>query len=132
MFHELERHTAPSILIDPETGLPPDVTPDGHPVTPSSEAAARSQRRPLCQSCLDDVAAGGPVAFSVRLKGEQTAVAIAYEEPLLDDEGRVQAVRCPAAGCGAVVDLVDGRLDRHFMLGRECHTSGVPVRMGEG
>ncbi|MEU2770650.1 MULTISPECIES: hypothetical protein [Streptomyces] len=130
-LHELERHTAPSILIDPETGLPPDVTPDGHPVTPSPEAAARSQRRPLCQSCLDDFAAGSAVGFSVRLKGEQTAVAIAYAEPLLDDEGRVMAVRCPAAGCGALVDLIDGRMDRHFMLGRECHTSGVPVRMGE-
>ncbi|MEU6935088.1 hypothetical protein AB0A05_39170, partial [Streptomyces sp. NPDC046374] len=135
MLHELERHTAPSMLIDPETGLPPDVAPDGHAVTPSPEAVARSQRRPLCQSCLDDVAAGGAVAFSVRLKGESTALAIASEEPLLHDEGgQVMVVRCPAAGCGALVDLVDGRLDHHFLpgLGQECHTSGVPVMVGEG
>lgn len=133
-FHELERHTAPSMLIDPETGLPPDVTADGHRVTPPPEAVARSRRRPLCLSCLDDVAAGGEVTFSVRLKGEPTAVAIAYGEPLLDDEGQVKAVRCPAAVCGALVDLVDGRLHHHFLpgLGQECHTSGVPVVVGEG
>ncbi|GGS28792.1 hypothetical protein GCM10010269_79390 [Streptomyces humidus] len=71
------------------------------------------------------------MTFSVRLKGEQTAVAIASEMPLLDDEGQVMAVRCPAAGCGALVDLINGRLDRHLVLGRECHTSGVPVMVGE-
>jgi hypothetical protein len=131
MFHELERHTAPSLLIDPETGLPPGVTPDGDHVTPSPAATARSRRRPLCQSCLDDVAADGAVTFSVRLKGEQTAVAVASEVPVVDDEGQVKAVRCPAVGCGALVDLVDGRLDLHFVLGQECHTSGVPVMVGE-
>ncbi|MET9103606.1 hypothetical protein [Streptomyces antibioticus] len=72
------------------------------------------------------------MTFSVRLKGEQTAVAISSETPLLDDEGQVKAVRCPAAGCGALVDLINGRLDRHSMLGQECHTSGVPVVVGEG
>ncbi|MGD1220466.1 hypothetical protein AB9Q10_18790 [Streptomyces krungchingensis] len=71
------------------------------------------------------------MTFSVRLKGEQTAVAIASETPLLDDEGQVKAVRCPAAGCGTPVDLINGRLDRHFVLGQECHTSGVPVMVGE-
>ncbi|MCL3999243.1 hypothetical protein [Streptomyces lavenduligriseus] len=70
--------------------------------------------------------------ISVRLKGEQTAVAIASDGPVVDDKGQVTAVRCPAAGCGALVDLVDGRIDRHFMLGQECHTSGVPVIVGEG
>lgn len=132
MFHELERHTAPSLLIDPETGLPPGISPDGHRVTPSPEATARARRQPLCQSCLNDVAAGSAVTFSVRLKGEQTAVAIASDVPLIDDEGRVMVVRCPAAGCGALVDLIDGRLDQHFVLGQECHTSGVPVMVGEG
>ncbi|MEU0720801.1 hypothetical protein ABZ498_26915 [Streptomyces lavendulocolor] len=132
MFHELERHTAPSILIDPETGLPPGVSPDGQPVAPTPEATARARRRPLCQSCIDDVQAGGAVAFSVRLKGEQTAVALTAELPLLDDEGRVMAVRCPAAGCDAVVDLINGRLDRHDVRGQECRMSGVAVVVGEG
>ncbi|WP_405759561.1 hypothetical protein [Streptomyces sp. NBC_00073] len=77
------------------------------------------------------MAAGSAVTFSVRLKGEQTAVAIASEVPLLDDEGRVMVVRCPAAGCGALVDLIDGRLDRHLVFGQECNTSGVPVMVGE-
>lgn len=132
MFHELERHTAPSLWIDPETGLPPDISPDGHRVTPSPEAAARARRLHLCQSCVDDLEAGGTVTFSVFLKGEQTPTAIAFEMPLIDDEGRVMAVRCPAAGCGAVVDVINGRLSRHSVRGQECQTSGVLVRFGEG
>ncbi|MEU8545251.1 hypothetical protein AB0C52_35510 [Streptomyces sp. NPDC048717] len=72
------------------------------------------------------------MTFSVRLKGEQTAVAVASEAPVVDDEGQVKAVRCPTVGCGALVDLVDGRIDRHFMLGQKCHTSGVPVMVCEG
>ncbi|RSS84949.1 hypothetical protein EF919_38335 [Streptomyces sp. WAC02707] len=75
--------------------------------------------------------AAGVAVISVRLKGEPTAVVVASEVPVVDDEGQVTAVRCPAAGCGALVDLVDGRIDRHLMLGRECHTSGVPVIVGE-
>ncbi|MBN0045573.1 hypothetical protein JS756_15950 [Streptomyces actuosus] len=59
-------------------------------------------------------------------------MAIASEMPLLDDEGRVMAVRCPAAGCGAVVDLIDGRLDRHLVRGQKCRTSGVQVVVAEG
>lgn len=132
MFHELERHTVPSLLIDPETGLPPGISPDGRLVTPSPEATARARRRPLCQSCIDDVDAGGAVAFSVRLRGEQTAMAFASDMPLLDDEGRVMAVRCPSAGCGAVVDLINGRLDRHVVRGQKCQMSGVSVVVGEG
>ncbi|WP_435060497.1 hypothetical protein [Streptomyces sp. bgisy060] len=127
----MERHTAPSLLIDPETGLPPDVTPDGRHVTPSPEATARSRRRPVCQSCLNDAAAGGALAFSVRLKGEQTAVDVASGVLVVGDEGQVKALRCPAAGCGALVDLVDGRIDHHVMLGRECRTSGLLVKVGE-
>ncbi|MGW2109923.1 hypothetical protein [Streptomyces sp. NPDC001948] len=132
MLHELERHTAPSILIDPETGLPPDISPDGHRVAASSAATARARKRPLCQSCINDVEAGGAVTFSVRLKGEQTAMAFASEMPLLDEEGRVMAVRCPSAGCGAVGDLINGRLDRHPVRGQKCQMSGVPVVVGEG
>ncbi|WP_327740419.1 hypothetical protein OG749_45880 (plasmid) [Streptomyces nojiriensis] len=119
-------------MIDPETGLPPGISPDGHRVAPSPEATARARKRPLCQSCIDDVEASGSATFSVRLKGEQTAMALASEMPLLDDEGRVMAVRCPSAGCGAVIDLINGRLDRHFVRGRKCQMSGVQVVVGEG
>ncbi|MEU5958287.1 hypothetical protein [Streptomyces sp. NPDC047525] len=131
MFHELERHTAPSLLIDPETGLPPGISPEGHHVAASSEATARARRRPLCRSCIDDIEAGGAVTFSVRLTGKQTAMALASEMPLLDDDGRGMAVLCPSAGCGAVVDLINGRLDRHFVRGRKCRMSDVQVVVGE-
>lgn len=131
MFHELERHTAPSILIDPETGLPPGVSPEGHRAAPSPAATARARKQPLCQSCLDDVQAGGEVTFSVRLKGEQAAMALAGEMPLIDDEGRMMAVRCPSAGCGAVVDLISGQLDGHSVRGQKCRMSGVRVVVGE-
>ncbi|MFD3962040.1 MULTISPECIES: hypothetical protein [Streptomyces] len=132
MLHELERHTAPSILIDPETGLPPDVSPDGHAVTASSAAMARARRRPLCRSCVADFEAVGALTFSVRLKGEQSAIALAPEMPLIDNEGRVMAVACPSAGCDAVVGLSDGRLERHLVRGQECEMSGVHVVVGEG
>ncbi|MFF8535788.1 hypothetical protein ACF07B_28205 [Streptomyces sp. NPDC015532] len=71
------------------------------------------------------------MTFSVRLKGEQTAMAVAHEMPLLDDEGRVMAVRCPSAGCGAVVDLISGRLDGHIVRVQECRMSGVRVVVSE-
>lgn len=131
MFHELERHTAPSLFIDPETGLPPGVCPDGHRVVPSPEATARARRRPLCRPCIEDAEAGGAVTFSVRLTGEHTAAVVPSELPLLDDEGRVMAVRCPSSGCGAVIDLVDGTLERHLVHGQECRMSGVPVVIEE-
>ncbi|MEU6357848.1 hypothetical protein ABZ896_52645 [Streptomyces sp. NPDC047072] len=70
--------------------------------------------------------------FSVRLTGEQTAMAFASEAPLIDDEGRVMAVRCPSADCGSVVDLINGRLGRHFVRGRKCRMSNVRVVVGEG
>jgi len=53
------------------------------------------------------------------------------ELPLVDDEGRVMAVRCPSAGCGAVTDLINGRLGRHFVRGHKCQMSGVPVAVGK-
>jgi hypothetical protein len=132
MFHELERHSAPSLLIDPETGLPPGVHPDGHRVIPSPEATARARKRPLCRACVDDVETAGAVRFSVRLTGEQTAIALASEVPLIDDEGRVMAVRCPSADCGVVVDLVNGTLGHHFVRGSKCRLSGVQVVVGDG
>ncbi|MFZ3491781.1 hypothetical protein ACODT5_00820 [Streptomyces sp. 5.8] len=72
------------------------------------------------------------MTFSVRLKGEQTAMALASEMPLFDDEGRMMAVRCPSAGCGAVVDLMNGRLERHSVRGVTCQMSDVQVVVGEG
>lgn len=132
VLHELERHSAPSLLIDPETGLPPGIRPDGHRVPPSPEATARARRHPLCRSCIDDVETAGAVSFSVRLKGEQTAMAISSELPLIDDEGHVMAVCCPSADCSAVVDLINGRLSRHSVRGRECRMSDVQVLIGEG
>ncbi len=41
--------TVPSILIDPETTLPPDLTND------VEAATARAQRQPLCPSCVAKV-----------------------------------------------------------------------------
>lgn len=41
----------PSILMDPETGRPPDVDENGHPTQPSPEAAARAVKRPYCPVC---------------------------------------------------------------------------------
>jgi hypothetical protein len=41
----------PSILIDPDTGQPPDVAPDGGWVPASPEASARSRREPYCPEC---------------------------------------------------------------------------------
>lgn len=131
VFHELERHTIPSLLIDPETGLPPDISPDGHRVVPSPEAKSRARRLPVCRSCAEDIQSGGAVAFSVRLTGEQSAVAITSELPLLDDEGRVMAVRCPSSECGAVIDLIEGRLARHPAHGKECEMSDVQVVIEE-
>ncbi|MBK3627087.1 hypothetical protein JHN59_19985 [Streptomyces sp. MBT49] len=58
-------------------------------------------------------------------------MAVAHEMPLLDDEGRVMAVRCPSAGCGAVVDLINGRLDGHIVRGQDCRMSGVRVVVSE-
>ncbi|WP_328689798.1 hypothetical protein OHA74_11930 [Streptomyces phaeochromogenes] len=72
------------------------------------------------------------MSFSVRLKGEQTAMVISSELPLIDDEGHVMAVRCPSADCVAVVDLINGRLGRHSVRGRECRMSDVQVLIGEG
>ncbi|MFD6967374.1 hypothetical protein [Streptomyces sp. NPDC059949] len=123
----MERHTAPSILIDPETGLPPEISPEGHRVAPSPEATARARRQPLCRSCIDGVEAGREVIFSVRLKGEQTAMVLTSEMPLLDDEGRVLAVRCPSTGCDAVVELINGSLERHYVRGQQCEMSDVQV-----
>lgn len=132
MLHELERHTAPSLSIDPETGLPPGVGPDGTSVSPSPEATARARRRPLCGSCVAMITACGEVIFSVRLKGEMTALGISSDMRLLDDEGRMLAVRCPSAGCGEVVDLIDGRFARHNARGRECRLSDVQVVVADG
>lgn len=40
-----------SVLVDPETGRPPDVNAAGKRVQPSAEAVARSVRQPYCPRC---------------------------------------------------------------------------------
>lgn len=129
LFDELERHTALSLLIDPETGLPTDYTDPvtGLRVWPTPESTARARRRPLCADCIAQYKATGTLTSSVRLKGETEALGVSEHDPLLDDEGRVMAVVCPVAGCGKVVELVNGKIPRHFVRGRKCKTSGVQV-----
>lgn len=41
----------PSMLIDPQTGRPPDVDEAGHRCEPDPEALARSHREPYCPRC---------------------------------------------------------------------------------
>jgi hypothetical protein len=41
----------PSVLVDPETGLPPDLNPDGTSRGPDADALRRSVRQPLCPPC---------------------------------------------------------------------------------
>lgn len=43
--------TVISVPIDPQTGLPPDVAPDGSNITPDPAAVARAVRQPLCNNC---------------------------------------------------------------------------------
>ncbi|MFI1648324.1 hypothetical protein OG605_38365 (plasmid) [Streptomyces xanthophaeus] len=57
-------------------------------------------------------------------------MALTFEMPLLDDEGRVTAVRCPSTGCDAVVELINGRLERHHVRGQKCEMSDVQVVVG--
>lgn len=44
-------YRVPSILVDPETGRPPDVTAEGQRCEPSPEALGRSARQPYCPDC---------------------------------------------------------------------------------
>ncbi|MCI0689214.1 MAG: hypothetical protein L0Y54_18575 [Sporichthyaceae bacterium] len=41
----------PSIPIDPATGLPPDLNPDGTTRQPDPQAVARMTREPVCPRC---------------------------------------------------------------------------------
>jgi hypothetical protein len=41
----------PTVLIDPDTGRPPDVGADAQPVTPDPAAVARAVARPYCPGC---------------------------------------------------------------------------------
>jgi hypothetical protein len=42
-----------TIMIDPETGLPPDRSVLGTTREPTPEATARATRQPICPDCLD-------------------------------------------------------------------------------
>jgi hypothetical protein len=114
---EEQRHTAKSLLIDPETGLPPDVDPQtGAQVEPSPEAVKRSKRRPICGSCLEQLLLEGCVTWKVRLRGEPEAIGHAQGEPLLvDASGKPLATQCPFPACGKVVKVVNGHIEKHTM-----------------
>jgi hypothetical protein len=45
----------PAVLIDPETGRPPDVDAAGHHCEASQEARNRSVARPYCPSCAREI-----------------------------------------------------------------------------
>ncbi|GAA3788038.1 hypothetical protein GCM10022226_03250 [Sphaerisporangium flaviroseum] len=44
--------TATTVMIDPETGLPPGMTVLGSFREPTAEATARSVREPICPDCV--------------------------------------------------------------------------------
>jgi hypothetical protein len=46
-------YSVPSLLIDPQTGLPPDVDEHGHAQPIEAHALARSVREPICESCVE-------------------------------------------------------------------------------
>lgn len=46
------------VMIDPVTGFPPDVAPDGSNIIPTEEARARAVTRPLCDRCVQRVNRG--------------------------------------------------------------------------
>lgn len=48
---EFDPDRVPSVLVDPETGLPPDVNEAGQYREPTAEALARSRREPYCPAC---------------------------------------------------------------------------------
>ncbi|MFD4474722.1 hypothetical protein ACFWPU_01195 [Streptomyces sp. NPDC058471] len=128
LLDQQEQGTAKSLLIDPHTGLPPDTDPyTGELAVATPEARARSRRRPLCSKCLATYEATGAFDFSVRLTGEHDAIVVADGIPLVDDKDRVMAVQCPDGSCGKVVNVVDGKLERHHVRGKKCGLSGIPV-----
>ncbi|ONK13105.1 hypothetical protein [Streptomyces sp. MP131-18] len=113
---EEQRHTATSLLIDPETGLPPDVDPEtGAQVKPHPEAVRRSKRRPICASCLEQFIFEGHVTWKVRLPGEPEAIGHAWGEPLTDASGKPLATQCPFPACSKVVEVINGRIEKHTM-----------------
>lgn len=130
LLHQLERHTAKSLLIDPETGLPPNIDPaTGAPRVPTAEAMKRSRRRAVCSSCMKEQEETGAITFvaSARQIGEQEALGFAEETPLVDDQGAPMAVRCPSVDCEEIVSIMGGKIERHFVRGKECPLSGIKV-----
>lgn len=47
-----DQATVPSVLVDPETGRPPDVDQRGEPIEPDPVALGRSVRQPICPRCV--------------------------------------------------------------------------------
>jgi hypothetical protein len=48
-------HTVVTVLVDPQTGWPPDVDENNQPCTPDSEAIKRAVKRPVCDACVERV-----------------------------------------------------------------------------
>ncbi|MEU3051543.1 hypothetical protein ABZ705_34575 [Streptomyces sp. NPDC006984] len=64
---------------------------------------------------------------SARQIGEQEALGFAEEAPLVDDQGAPMAVRCPSVDCEEIVSIIDGKIEQHFVRGKECPLSGIKV-----
>ncbi|MFI6512916.1 hypothetical protein ACIBCT_35405 [Streptosporangium sp. NPDC050855] len=52
---DFDPETVNSVLVDPETGLPPDTDPETRTPTrtPTPEELARSERMPICPECAN-------------------------------------------------------------------------------
>lgn len=48
---DFDPESVPSISIDPETNLPPDVNANGERITPDPEALQRAITKPICPDC---------------------------------------------------------------------------------
>lgn len=55
---EFDPDTVITVLIDPQTGRPPDVDADGNPCRPEPGAVQRSVQQVICDPCMDRVNAG--------------------------------------------------------------------------
>jgi hypothetical protein len=50
---EFDPDTVVTVLVDPQTGRPPDVGESGEPCTVDPAAEARAVQRPICDPCVE-------------------------------------------------------------------------------
>ena len=114
-FSPEERHLLTVLLIDPATGLPPDIDPDtGAPCEPSAAAMERAQRRPLCGECRISALATGKLHFTAPpTTGTVLPTVVTSQGPLLDELGDPVLFQCPDEDCGRIVAVIDGRIEDH-------------------